>query len=459
MSSFKKLGALFLIVLLIVNIFTGCTGKDNQTDVADTSKTDSVSTKNEDTTKKIDFTYATFFSNMETDQVGVAAIRYMELNQNIKIEYQFMPQDTYEEKISIMINAKTLPDMFWYGGQNLATALKDTDAILDISKYVSKEYLNNLYESANSFLKLEDGRIAGFPTELQIQGLWYNDAIFKECGVEYPKTFEDLIDACKVIREHGYIPFVQGTKDDWPLWYIYYMFQKYGSDELAQAVWGDKTTKFSEAFRPVYERLIDLREAGAFPEDNSTMSFDQMISSFLNGRAAIINLSSDQLGSFVGSDVEKHMVFSWGPDYTDSKYNQNIGVKTVNNGYGLSSRLLNDKEKLDAVIRFNEWRYSPEGYKIALDAGFVLPCKYNGDLSAYKEGIIGQIFKANSDNTEPKIMFSYAPFWVLKSSVEAQLAWYNPAAELMNACMDGSVTREMLDKEIKKVDDAIAAIK
>lgn len=51
-----------------------------------------------------------------------------------------------------------------------------------------------------------DGRIYGIPAEIQANGIWYNKALFDQCGLEIPETYDELLNCCKVLRENGITP-------------------------------------------------------------------------------------------------------------------------------------------------------------------------------------------------------------------------------------------------------------
>ena len=65
-------------------------------------------------------------------------------------------------------------------------------------------------------------------------------------------------------------------------------------------------------FKQAYYSEAELYALGAFPADNATMSFDEMVSMFNAGNAAMITLPSDQLGKIIGQPNEKDYVFNWG---------------------------------------------------------------------------------------------------------------------------------------------------
>lgn len=44
----------------------------------------------------------------------------------------------------------------------------------------------------------KDGAIYGLPAEIFCNGIWYNKALFDQCGLEIPVTYEDLMNCVKV---------------------------------------------------------------------------------------------------------------------------------------------------------------------------------------------------------------------------------------------------------------------
>ncbi|MCL6444046.1 MAG: extracellular solute-binding protein [Alicyclobacillus sp.] len=53
------------------------------------------------------------------------------------------------------------------------------------------------------------------PHESQVICIWYNVQIFKQLGLQVPKTLDQLKQVAKVLSSHGYIPMYQGAADGW----------------------------------------------------------------------------------------------------------------------------------------------------------------------------------------------------------------------------------------------------
>ncbi|CAK4851053.1 unnamed protein product [Aphanomyces euteiches] len=307
---------------------------------------------------------------------------------------------------------------------------------------------------------MADGKIAGFPTEMQAQGWWYNEELFKKYNLEFPKNYADLKNVVKVFKANGIVPFAQGTKDPWPLWAFYNWEQKWGIMDQQEDIFKTRKVHFQDAgVANVYKILGELREQGAFPEAASTMNFDAMTSLFADEKAAMIQLSSDQMGKFVGKPIADKMKFSWGIDFEDSKYEQHVAVKTVNNGYAIGANAAKDPAKLDEIVKFNKWRYTDEGMDLALKAGFILPVKTSLDFSKYGN-IIAEQAKALQDDYKAvnmDIQYVLPHLYTGNKDTAAYVKFNDGKDALINAMVDGSVTLKQLPAELAKLDKYLDA--
>jgi hypothetical protein len=175
---------------------------------------------------------------------------------------------------------------------------------------------------------------------------------------------------------------------------------------------------------------------------------------FLNGEAAMITIPTDQLTGIVGSPQDNgSFVYTWGINFPDSPYNQNIAIKMVGNGYGVGANVARDQAKLDAIIDFQKYRFTPEGAAAVLPAGFSMPIK--ASVPARVTPIIQQMQSLLADNRQGTITSAYVSYYAWGSNVDIWLNFYNPESTLMNACMDGSITRAALPAELQKMNTLV----
>jgi raffinose/stachyose/melibiose transport system substrate-binding protein len=104
------------------------------------------------------------------------------------------------------------PDIFGNGGYQEAITWKDK--LEDLS---DQEWVKDAYENALNPMTM-DGKIYGQPVNMEGYGFAYNKELFKKAGIsELPKTFSELEDAAKKLKDAGITPFSIGYAEWWVL--------------------------------------------------------------------------------------------------------------------------------------------------------------------------------------------------------------------------------------------------
>ena len=78
----------------------------------------------------------------------------------------------------------------------------------------------------------------------------------------------------------------------------------------------------------------------------------------------MINSGAWDIGDFEGSDMASKIGFFWGPTFSDSQYEQQIGIKASGGVYVVSSKAAEDPALLDAIMQFWQFYYGEEGTRI-----------------------------------------------------------------------------------------------
>ncbi len=87
-----------------------------------------------------------------------------------------------------------------------------------------------------------DGKIYGFPIDFKTWGVFYNKKIFNEVGIEEPKTYSELLDACQKIKDAGYDPWAHAFGD-----------AVFGDIEMRNYVW---TKALAGGDNDIFEKLM-----------------------------------------------------------------------------------------------------------------------------------------------------------------------------------------------------------
>src|SRR5260370_14846837 len=93
----------------------------------------------------------------------------------------------------------------------------------------------------------------------------------------------------------------------------------------------------------------------------------------------------------------------WGITLPASKYPQNVKVRDVGNGYGISANVANDPKKLAAIIAFNKWRFAQAGFELALKVGAIMPVKLKVDTTRLGPIMAQQVALIQDTNVDTTI--------------------------------------------------------
>ena len=464
-ASFRVLIGLAIMAIVGCNAATpsGRTAEPTATPATPATPAASNAAASQAPADKVSFSYMTFVGK-ETDQVGACIDQYMALNPNVTIDYQIVDHDALQQKLVTMAQTGTLPDMFWWNGQLIVDSYNKTKSVLDLSPYLDGAFKSTLVDGALTNMTTADGKIVAFPANMEVQGWVFNKALFDKYGLAIPTTFDELKKAVPVFKKNNVPTIAYGSKEGWAVWGFEHWLDLWGIWQQADAVFKEHTLKAVDAdFRKAYAAEAELYSLGAFPADNSTMSFDQAVSLFNAGKAAMITLPSDQLGKIIGQPNEKDYVFNWGVTFPDSPYPQNVKVRNVGNAYAISAKVADDPKKLDAIIAFNKWRYGQAGFDCALKVGAIMPAKLTPNAAGLGPIMAQQIALIQDPNVDTTINkgfnSDYAPYFRWNSDGDLwNQGWGTIRGNLENSLMNGSMTAKDIPVELAKIDKAIGEV-
>lgn len=409
---------------------------------------------------KVTFTYMSYVSK-ETDQVGSLIDTYEQLNPNVTIDYQIVDHEALQQKLTTMVQTNTLPDMFWWNGNAIIDAYNQTQSVLDLTPYFDDALKSSLIDGALANITTADGKIVGFPANMEVQGWVFNKALFDQYNLTIPTTYDELKADVAVFKQNNVVTIAYGSKEGWAVWGFQHWLELWGIWQQSEAVFKTHTVKAVDAdFQHAYAAEAELYSLGAFPANNSTMSFNEAVSLFNSGKAAMITLPSDQLGLIIGQPNEKDYVMNWGITFPDSKYPQNIKVRDVGNAYGVSASVASDPDKLAAIIAFNKWRYSQAGFDAALKVGAIMPVNFKADTSDMGPIMTQQIAMIQDPNVDTSLSkglnSDYAPYFQWNSNGDLWTSGFGTIrGNLENSLMNGSMTAADIPVELGKMDTAI----
>ena len=126
-------------------------------------------------------------------------------NPDIDIVADCVLNDSYKEKIRVLVSPDALPDVFfsWSGvfGENLTRSgrVLALDDVMARDSEWSSQIVEGQWAPFNY-----NGKQYGAPWSMDGKAFFYNVDVFNELGIEIPTTLNELYAVCEKLKENGY---------------------------------------------------------------------------------------------------------------------------------------------------------------------------------------------------------------------------------------------------------------
>jgi multiple sugar transport system substrate-binding protein len=181
-----KKGSLILFVLLLVFSMAAC----------NSSSSSSSSTKD----GKVKISYLTHWAAPQVEQLKSAIKEYNKIEPNVEIEVRAVPFGNLLTTLTTQSSGSGAPTITSIYELWLPQLVKDKIASPTPADFES-EIKANYPEGIVSAIT-DGGKVYGFPNEVNLYALNYNEKLFKEAGISAPpKTWAELIDAAKKLTK------------------------------------------------------------------------------------------------------------------------------------------------------------------------------------------------------------------------------------------------------------------
>lgn len=250
-----------------------------------------------------------FFSNLPDRTTGQGLIeqtlidRYMEENPNVKIEVEALDDASYKTKFKAYASGSDMPDLVNIWGQpSFLSEVIDAGLLAELDQEDYADY-NFLTGSLDGFMR--DGKLYGLARNTDVMGFYYNKAIFEECGVEVPETYDELKDVVKTITDNGYIAISMDGTDKYPLSiYMQDVYQKLiGADSYKNSAEAVASGEYGEEWKTAAQMLADMAAAGGFEAGFETTDYGTAKNLFTNGQAAMYYMGSWEMSMATNEEI------------------------------------------------------------------------------------------------------------------------------------------------------------
>lgn len=247
----------------------------------------------------------------EDDMAPILDAVNTQLGGKYVMEYTYIANSDFNNVLSTQLAAGEGPDIIM-DGSNYPAEIKAGN-VEDLS---GKDFVSQFNE-AGLALSSADGKVYGIPSYGWFSGIWCNQDILTDCGVETPKTFDEFVAACKKINEKGYTAYGFGLADDTTAFsslmgYLENSFYHNNNANTDGIKFDEKFAKsevtMSGNIDDSVNKWYTLIQEGLIAPESLGISCQEMLDNFKNGKVAFLHGGPWQYNDLTESGINFKML-------------------------------------------------------------------------------------------------------------------------------------------------------
>ncbi|WP_314504460.1 extracellular solute-binding protein [uncultured Microbacterium sp.] len=336
------------------------------------------------------------------------------------LEINSIPQADLDAQVQLLATQDGLPPTFSAGGNPAEGAkLWEAGYLVDFDEALTDLGVRDKVSdgAVSTIEKLYGGAFNFLPYQYNIEGIFYNKAIFEENGWAVPETWDDLLTVAGEAKAAGLTAFAASGEQGWPLTRLVsgYIFRSLGPDAMQAVADGDAKLTDPE-YVAAAQQIADLGAQGYFGDNVASLDYDAATNEFLTGKAAMIYMGSWLLGNInsdanqIGADNVGFMPFPAvdGGAGSIDEYPSNVGLPATFNAKTYAA-----DNNVGAWLKCITENYGNEALKQGQITGFV------ADDTSIELPAISQTIKETIDTSSDSVLWFEALFNAKASSVSS----------------------------------------
>lgn len=278
-------------------------------------------------------------------------------NPDVELDIEYLWNEPYHNKLQVMSVAGQLPDLMFLWPGKRTGQITGSGKIKNIESFIST-VKDEFAVSAVAAQGL-DGEMYELPEQVTATHVMYtNNQILEELGLEFPKTFKELLAQSPVILEAGYIPIAMDNGDGWQMQscFLSVLVERLiGKADLQKMVKGDLHFT-DDRFTAALQVIKDLYDAEMFSPGINQAGYGIALTDFVNSKAVYFidgGWRTTNLSAEMDVELQDSITFEVFPELSAE-----IGLKgstsiVAGTGYGMNADLTPEEaEKAWAWIYF-----------------------------------------------------------------------------------------------------------
>ncbi|POR05333.1 hypothetical protein AU468_01240 [Alkalispirochaeta sphaeroplastigenens] len=308
------------------------------------------------------------------------------LHENVRVVDESVGNEiSFNDRLRTAIATGNTPDVVYTLGGAAFRQYAENGVYLDLEPFLTadpqwRDFFLPLFENWQ-FDDL-DG-IYGVPYESFGVGIFYNRKIFRDLGLEPPRTVEDFEAVADVLLGEGIIPMAIGNHAIWRGGHLFtnLMLKRHG-EEIARKLADRSVPWDGPEVIEVLTLIDDWHRRGFFGDNVVTASHNEEVALFHAGDTAMHMDGSWYIGSANASPLAEHIGFIPFPSFADYPRYRDVWMGGAAGGLSLSGTM--SPERQEIVVSLLKFLTSPEAFATIQKAvgGGVYPVRLEADQDA-----------------------------------------------------------------------------
>ncbi len=337
------------------------------------------------TTLKV-FHYLDLADSVSADNFEALRLAFEEQHPDIKLEFDYLVNEPYHNKLQAMAVADELPDLLFLWPGKRTGSVTGSGKIKDLRPWLDAH--RDEFASAAMLPQGPNGEMWEVPEQVTATHVMYtNRRLLDELGLSFPETLDELISQGNRIRNAGYIPIAMDNKDGWQMQSCFLsalVERTAGRKWLEASLVGDVSFSDPEFVNAV-KVIKQLSDNDMFSPGINQAEYGRALTDFVTGKAVYFIDGGWRTSNLVGElspdqydDIEFHVF----PTLPNEKGAAGSTATVAGTGFGMNAKL--EGAKADAAWEWIWFFSGPEGSKIKQEQGwlpaYILPSNEDAPL-------------------------------------------------------------------------------
>lgn len=221
---------------------------------------------------------------------------FQEKHPDVKVQFELKTFDQITKSGTMILNSAEAPDLMEYNKGNAVAGLAASQGLLtDLGDVAKQRGWDKVLSDASNQLSRYDekgiygnGPLIGVANYGEFVSVFYNENMFKEAGVEVPKTLEEMEKVMDVFVKKGVTPIAEAA-NDYPAQHLMYLFALSKADPKwvndFQAI---RTPLDTAPFVYAGQKLQEWVKKGYISKDSTGLKAPDMANLFETGKSPMV---------------------------------------------------------------------------------------------------------------------------------------------------------------------------